>query len=31
MTYDINTEKEIIDLDLEKADAFSQDLIIIDL
>jgi bacillithiol biosynthesis cysteine-adding enzyme BshC len=31
MTYDINTEKDIIDLVLEKADAFSQDLIITDL
>ncbi|MCX6185459.1 MAG: bacillithiol biosynthesis BshC, partial [Bacteroidetes bacterium] len=31
MTYDINTEKDIIDLVLEKADAFSKDLIIIDL
>ena len=31
MTYDINTEKDIIDLVLEKADAFSKDLFIIDL
>lgn len=31
MTYDVNTEKDIIDLVLEKADAFGQDLIIIDL
>lgn len=31
MTYDVNTEKIIIDLVLENADAFSQDLIIIDL
>jgi len=31
MTYDVNTEKDIIDLVLEKADAFGQELIIIDL
>ena len=31
MTYDVNTNKDIIDLVLEKADAFGQELIIIDL